>query len=60
MTPKQRNDLLGIPKSTFSDWKKPENPRHNLYLIVNEMKYDETVKLLKKLTIKEENKKKVE
>lgn len=48
MTQEQRHTLFGISKSTFSDWKKPNNPKHNLYLILKNMKYESALKLISK------------
>lgn len=53
MTQEQRHALLGVSKSTFSDWRKPDNPKHNLYLLLKNMKYNETVKLIEKAKTKE-------
>lgn len=48
MTQEQRHTLFGVSKSTFSDWKKPNNPKHNLYLILKNMKYESALKLISK------------
>lgn len=48
MTQEQRHELLGVSKSTFSDWKKPNHPKHNLYLLIKNMSYTRTKNQIQK------------
>ncbi len=54
MTPKESEEVLGVSKSTYSDWKKQEHPKHNLYLIIKDLKYASTKKRITQLKEEEE------
>jgi hypothetical protein len=43
---KDIQQLLGIPASTFNDWKKPGHEKHNLALLLSAMSAEEAAKLV--------------
>ena len=49
MTQKQVKELFGVTHNTFHLWSNVTNPKHNLYLLVNDLTYDQAVKKINKI-----------
>lgn len=53
MSQEEMKSLLGVARATFSDWKKRDNPKHNLYLFLRAFEYDEVKSVVEAEAAKE-------
>lgn len=52
MTQKQVKNLFGVTHNTFHMWSNPDNPKHNLYLLVDDMTYEQGVEKINDIKAK--------